>query len=96
MDKLFGKRDYVPSNAIGILNVRNRDRIDELVKLIKAICKIENALLVFKKCSTGKRQPYFDEVHAYLFNKNKIAAAKQAYLSDIAVTPYMHFENERL
>jgi len=92
LDKLFCNREYVPENAIGILNVRNRDRIDDLVKISKSTCKIGNALLVFKTTSSGKSQAYFDEVHAYLLTKKKIAATKKAYVSEINGTLFMQFE----
>ncbi|MED1745749.1 hypothetical protein [Brevibacillus borstelensis] len=94
LDKLFCEREYVPENVIGIMNVRNRDRIDQLVQMSKATCKIQNALLVFKTYSTGKKQPYFDEVHAYLFNRNRIVESKKAFVSEIASTLYMQLENE--
>lgn len=54
LDKLFCDREFTPKNAIGIMNVRNRERIDELVKIAKATCKVENALLVFRTTSSGK------------------------------------------
>lgn len=81
LDKLFCDREYVPINAIGIMNVRSKERVEELVKIAKATCRIENTLLVFKTTSSGKSQAYFDEVHAYLLNKKKVIATKQARVS---------------
>ncbi|MEK3986375.1 hypothetical protein MHB77_23845 [Paenibacillus sp. FSL K6-3166] len=79
LDKLFCDRVNIPINVIGIMNVRNRDRIDELIKTANKMCKLENALLVFKTYSTGKKQ--IDEVHAYLINKDKIVESKKAFVS---------------
>lgn len=92
MDKLFGEREFVPANAIGIMNVRNHDRIEELLQVAKSTCKIENALLVFKTTSSGKRQAYFDEVHAFMFNKKKVVETKKAFVSEISGTLFMEFE----
>lgn len=94
LDKLFCEREYVPSNVIGIINVRNRDRIDYLIKIAEATCKIENALLVFKTYSTGKKQLYFDEVYAYHFNKDRFIEKKKAYVSEFSGTLFMHLESE--
>jgi hypothetical protein len=76
------------------MNVRNRDRINELIRTAKPICKIDNALLVFKTNSTGKRQEYFDEVHANLLKNSEIVESKKAFVSEIAGMLYMHLENE--
>ncbi|WP_240421144.1 hypothetical protein [Paenibacillus periandrae] len=92
LDKLFCDREYTPINIIGIMNVRSRVRIDELVETAKTTCKIDNAVLVFKTTSSGKSQPYFDEVHAYLLNKSEIIEKKMAFVSDISGTLYMQFE----
>lgn len=94
LEKLFCDRECTPINVIGIMNVRNQERINELVRIAQKTCKIENALLIFKTTSTGKRQLYFDEVHAYLLNKSKITDTKMAHVSDIIGTLYMHFENK--
>jgi hypothetical protein len=90
--KLFGDREFVPANAIGIMNVRNHDRIDELLQIAKTTCKIENALLVFKTTSSGKNQAYFDEVHSFLFNKEKVIDTKKAIISEISGTLFMELE----
>ncbi|WP_080833568.1 hypothetical protein [Cohnella massiliensis] len=94
LDKLFCDRDYIPTNVIGIMNVQNRDRIDELIEVAKRTCKIANALLIFRTTSSGKSQAFFDEVHAYLLNKSKVMETKQAYVSEINGTLYMHFEKK--
>lgn len=92
LEKLFADREYVPGNVIGIMNVQNKDRIDHLIKLTKKMSSIENALLICRTNSTGKNQSYFDEVYAYLFNKNKLIETKKAYVSEISDTLFMHFE----
>jgi hypothetical protein len=94
LDKLFCDREYIPKNVIGIMNVRNKEKIAELVKISKATCKINNTLLVFKTTSSGKNQPYFDEVHAYLLNKSEVVMTKKASVSDIVGTLYMQLVNE--
>ncbi|WP_143469662.1 hypothetical protein [Lentibacillus sediminis] len=93
LDKLFCERENMPDNVIGIMNVRNRSRIEELVNIAKATCGIDNALLVFRTNSTGKGQVYFDEVHAYLLNQSVVAETKVAYVSDIHGTLHMYFED---
>lgn len=92
LEKLFADREYVPSNVIGIMNVQNKDRLDHLIKLTKKMSSIENALLICRTNSTGNNQSYFDEVYAYLFNKNKLIETKKAYVSEISDTLFMHFE----
>ncbi|WP_214626578.1 hypothetical protein [Paenibacillus agaridevorans] len=89
LDKLFCNREVIPMNAIGIMNVRNFERIVELVDKAKATCMIENALLVFKTTSTGKSQIYFDEVYAYLFKHSELIDTERATVSDIDGTLYM-------
>jgi hypothetical protein len=91
LDKLFCEREVRPLNAIGIMNVPNPARIKELLRIAKATCKVENALLVFRTYSSGRRQSYFDEVHAYLLNKRKVISTKTAFVSDIGGTLFMHF-----
>lgn len=92
LEKLFAEREYVPNNVIGIMNVQNKDRIDHLIRLTKKMSSVENALLICRTNSTGKNQSYFDEVYAYLFNKNKLIETKKAYVSEISDTLFMHFE----
>jgi len=91
LDKLFCDREFTPKNAIGIMNVRNRERIVELVKIAKATRKVENALLVFRTTSSGKSQTYFDEVHAHTFSKYGDIDFKKAHVSEIGGTLYMQF-----
>lgn len=93
LDKLFCDREVRPYNVIGIMNVPNNDRIKELLRIAKDTCKIDNALLVFKTYSSGKKQTYFDVVHAYLFDNRKIITTKSAFVSDIGGTLFMHFNN---
>jgi hypothetical protein len=95
LDKLFCDRENIPNNAIGIMNVRDTNRIDELLTVAKDTCKMGNAMLVFKTTSTGKTQAYFDEVHAYLLDNSKIVESKKAYVSEIGGTLFMQFKNER-
>lgn len=76
------------------MNVPNKNRITELVSITENISDIENTLLVFRTNSTGRNQTYFDEVHAYLFNTNKLIETKTAYVADIGGTLFMHFEGE--
>ena len=91
LDKLFCDREICPLNAIGIMNVPSQERISELIRIAKATCKVDNALLVFRTYSSGKKQPYFDEVHANLMSKRKLIDNKTAYVSEIGGTLYMHF-----
>lgn len=65
LEKLFNEREDIPLNIIGIMNVRNRSRVEELVEIAKARNNSDNALLIFKTNSTGSEQLYFDEVYAY-------------------------------
>jgi hypothetical protein len=91
LGKLFFDREYIPANVIGIINVRDTERIDELLAIAKRTCKIANALLVFKTTSSSKNQSYFDEVYAYLLDKNKVVASKKAFVSEIGGTLFMRF-----
>lgn len=91
LDKLFCDREMRPLNVIGIMNVPSRDRIKELLSIAKATCKVDNALLVFRTYSSRKKNPYFDEVQAYLLNKRKVIDTKTAFVSDIGGTLFMHF-----
>jgi len=92
LKKLFCDRECIPQNVIGIMNVPNKNRMDELVEIAKETCNIDNALLVFKTNSTGKNQLYFDEVHAYFYNGSEVKESKMAKVSEIMGTLYMHFE----
>jgi hypothetical protein len=92
LEKLFDEREPVPQNVMGIMNVKNTSRIDELIEEAQNRCKIHNALLIFRTNSIDNNKGYFDEVHAYLLNKNTVKKTKIAYVSEIAGTLYMHFE----
>ena len=92
MEKLFGKRDAVPENVIGMMNVPSRERAEQLVEMAKNISNIENSLLIFRTYSAGRNRGFFDEVHAFLFEKNKVMDHKFAYVSEVAGTLFMHFE----
>ncbi|MDI4648074.1 hypothetical protein [Cohnella hashimotonis] len=91
LDKLFCDREVRPYNVIGIMSIPSIYRVEELLSIAKATCKVDNALLVFKTYSSRKSQSYFDEAHAYLLNKRKIIATKLALVSDIGGTLFMHF-----
>lgn len=95
LEKIFCEREYTPSNIIGIMNVRNHERIEELISLSKLMCKSDNALLIFKTTSSGKNQEYFDEIYAYLLKKTEIIAIKTAYVTDIFGTLNMYFKTEK-
>lgn len=94
LEKLFCEREYSPSNVIGIMNVRNKERIETLLTQAKTICNVENALLVFKTTSSGKAQQYYDVVYAYLLNKKKIIATKTAFVSELSGALYMYYKSE--
>lgn len=91
LEKLFNEREDIPLNMIGIMNVRNRVRMEELVEIAKAKNNSDNALLIFKTNSTGREQLYFDEVYAYLLNRSEVVDRKVAYVSDIEGTLFIHF-----
>ncbi|MBM7610272.1 hypothetical protein JOD29_003551 [Lysinibacillus composti] len=95
LDKLFCEREYIPANIIGIMNVRNHERIEELLLQAKTMCKVDNALLIFKTTASGNSQKYFDQVYAYLLNKKDIIESKIANVSDISGTLYMYYDNEK-
>jgi hypothetical protein len=95
LEKLFDERESVPQNVIGIMNVKNANRIDELITEAKNRCKINNALLIFRTNSIENDKGYFDEVHAYLLHKNTVKKTKTAYVSDISGTLYMQFEHPK-
>ncbi|MGJ9384909.1 hypothetical protein [Salipaludibacillus sp. CF4.18] len=95
LNKLFSIREFIPINTIGIMNVKDRDRIEELIAYAINTYKVEKSLLVFKTNSTGKAQAYFDEIHSYVINQNKVTANKIAHGSSIGGVLFMYFENER-
>ncbi|AYF04916.1 hypothetical protein bcgnr5378_13690 [Bacillus cereus] len=92
LEKLFDEREQVPQNTIGIINVRNGDRVRELVKVAQKMCKVDNALLIFRTNSSDNKKSYLDEVHAYLLNKSSIIDNKKVSVIVIADTLYMNFE----
>lgn len=92
LEKLFSNREPVPQNVIGIMNIKNEARIEELVIEAKKMCKIKNALLIFRTNSIGNNKGYFDEVHAYLLSGNKIRDNKIAYVNEISTTLFMNFD----
>jgi hypothetical protein len=94
LEKLFDERESVPQNVIGIMNVKNATRIDDLITEAKDRCNINNALLIFKTNSLDNNKEYFDEVHAYILIKNAVKQTKIAYVSDIAGTLYMRFDHK--
>jgi hypothetical protein len=93
LEKLFDERESIPHNVIGIMNVKNITRIDELITEAKQRSNINQALLIFRTNSLTNNKGYLDEVHAYLLNKNTVRKTKTAYVSDIAGTLYMHFDS---
>lgn len=95
LDKLFTDREYVPNNVIGILNVRNSFRMTELINEAKNMCKINNALLVFKTNSATNKNWYFDEVHAYLMSNQDVVKTKTAQVSDINGTLFMQLNIQK-
>ncbi|MFB3167438.1 hypothetical protein P5G62_009975 [Neobacillus sp. 179-C4.2 HS] len=95
LEKLFDERESVPQNVIGIMNVKNATKIEELITEAKNRCKINNALLIFRTNSIENDKGYFDEVHAYLLHKNTVKKTKTAYVSDISGTLYMQFEHPK-
>jgi|SRR5690625_1003292 len=94
LEKLFAKREYTPNNAIGIMNVRNKNRISDSVNITNKTAKIPNSLLVFRTNSDDNKQSFFNEIHAYLFNKNQLIATKVSHVKSIGGTLYMYYENE--
>ncbi|WP_309119915.1 hypothetical protein [Paenibacillus sp.] len=89
LDKLFADEEPTPRHAIGILNVRNGARADELLKRAKSMCRLDEALLVFRTYSSGKKQPYFDEVLAYRLRKSKVVDERRASVTSIEGTLFM-------
>lgn len=64
-----------------------------MLKIAKKICKVPNALLIFRINPETLAE---SEVHAYLLEMNKIKSSKTAYVSEIAGTIFMYFEGEYL
>ncbi|TDK61736.1 hypothetical protein E2K98_12670 [Bacillus salipaludis] len=92
LEKLFDEREYVPENVIGIITVPNINRMNELMKQAQVMCKIENALLIFRTNSTDNKKGYFNEVYAFLLNTKSIVDNKKAIVNEIAGTFYMELE----
>lgn len=94
LEKLFDDREPVPQNVIGIMNVKNVARIEELISEAKSMCKIKNSLLIFRTNSIGNNKGYFDEVHAYLLNGNRVKTTKIAYVNNISGTLFMQYNSK--
>ena len=93
LEKLFAEREVIPTNAIGIINVPHKERIDYLLQIMEKFSKVKNSLLIFKTTSTGKNQIYFDEVYAYHFKDNKLDKEKKATISEVSGTLFMQLES---
>jgi hypothetical protein len=96
LEKLFMESELVPYNVIGIMNVKNHERIEQLLGAAKVMCKVENALLIFRTNSKENTKGYFDEVHAYLLRTDQILNTKFAYVSEVAGTFFMHANKEEI
>lgn len=87
INKLFdSKRQYQPKNVIGIISVPNVKRVQELLKIAKKKCTIDNVLLIFLVDS--------DLVEAYLLQNCNVKSFKKALISEIAGILFMYFEEE--
>ncbi|MGM1387243.1 hypothetical protein [Bacillus cereus group sp. BceL293] len=94
LEKLFDDRDHVPYNAIGIMNVNNVTKMEELVEQAQRMCNNNNTLLIFRTNSFGNTKKYFDEVHAYLLDGKNIVNRKKAYVDEMAGILFMHFDRK--
>lgn len=94
LDKLFAEREYRPVNTIGIMNVKDSKRIEELLHYARTAHTIERSLLIFRTKSIHDDHPFLDEVHAFVVNQNHVSASKKASVSDIGGTLFMHFDKE--
>lgn len=82
--KLFkDNHKFEPQNVIGILNVRNKSRAEELIKETEKLCKVPNALLIFR---------IYPEVKAYLFNENKKLQEKTAYFHEVQDILFLSYD----
>lgn len=89
MDKLFDKREPRPLNLIGIMNTRNEQKVDELIRVAQNRCNYDNCLLIFRTNSPTNNKGYFDLVKAYLLKRHKIVATQDAEIKDISGTFFM-------
>jgi len=92
LEKLFSKREITPENLIGIISSPNLNRVDELLKQAKKMCKSDNAMLIFRTNSIGNKKGYFDEVYSFLFQGKNIVEEKSAYITEIGGTLFMHYD----
>lgn len=58
------------------MNVRNEQRINELIEIASKMNTIEIALLIFRTNSSDNSNKYFNIVHAYLLHKCKVIDVK--------------------
>jgi hypothetical protein len=89
LKKLFGQREIMPENVIGIMNVSDHERMQHLISVATRTCPIRNSLLIFRTYSPDKPLPYFDNVYAYLLNQHEVKDSKQARISLIGSTFFM-------
>ncbi len=87
LEKLFADTPGCqPQYAIGIFQVRKKERIDELLQAAQRMCKLKDALLIIRLKNV--------EVYAYLLSESAVIQSKKACIADIAGTLYMYFEDE--
>lgn len=90
LEKLFCKRELSPMHAIGILNVPNYERIEELLQHVKKMCNVPQAMLIFRTYSQESDKNFFDEVYTYVFHQKKCVATEKAYVSEVFGVLHMH------
>lgn len=94
LEKLFCEREHVPQHVIGIMNVKSEKRVRELVECATKLCKVKDALLIFKTNSTESDKDYFDSVFAYILKKGRVRDFRTAIVLDIEGLLYMKLEKE--
>jgi len=96
LEKLYDDRQFIPHQAVGMMNTRDHSRIEELLDLAQEIASIEQSLLVFRTNSNDNTKYYFDKVHAYKLERNQIVHSKIAKISDFVGNLYMYYEDENI
>lgn len=87
LEKLFSlDRGILPENAIGILQIRKENHIDELLKKALDMCKLSNTLLIFRLNDSW--------VKAYLMENGRIVGNKTADITCIHGNIAMYFPEE--
>jgi hypothetical protein len=87
LEKLFQTgRKFPPTNAIGLIPVRSKLRITELIKIAQQTCNVDNTLLVFRVGPSANNR---EERIAYVLQRRAVTNQKTAYVTEDPKTGFL-------